>query len=468
MLNRTKKLISIACSAVLAVSILSGCSNNGSSETTDKNETTAAKADAESTTSKGAENDETKDAEVTAGENANTDLSGEITQWVWGDYEIKGAMDFNQYYPNIKVNYVTIASDEYEQKLQSTAASGAEMPDVVNLEMGPRGMLLNLDIWERLDAAPYNLNPDDLVDFALPLISNQAGEILSVQIDNCVGGFAYNRSLAEEYFGTQDPDEMEEMFSSIDAFVEKGKELADASGGKIVMFSGGGDALNSICALFTDEAWVIDGKLNLKPTLLPALEYIEKMYADGSLGTYEQWTPGWNASFATDDIMFYGAPSWFMTWTMKANDDSTGKWGFISPPGGGFNWGGTAYAIPKAAKEENKPLAWEYIKWFTMSPEGTACFVREQVTPTLYAPAIGTDVYAPNPDPYFGGQDVLSKLLEISENPQTKVRPMTEYDDTIDTTTRSVLLEMANGLSAADAIEKIEDEVVKIIPALSK
>ena len=35
---------------------------------------------------------------VTAAAEPNTDLSGEISIWVWGDYEEKGAMDFNQYY----------------------------------------------------------------------------------------------------------------------------------------------------------------------------------------------------------------------------------------------------------------------------------------------------------------------------------------------------------------------------------
>lgn len=61
---------------------------------------------------------------VTAAAEPNTDLSGEISIWVWGDYEEKGAMDFNQYYPNIKVNYVFIAQDEYPTKVQSAIVSG--------------------------------------------------------------------------------------------------------------------------------------------------------------------------------------------------------------------------------------------------------------------------------------------------------------------------------------------------------
>ena len=86
-------------------------------------------------------------------------LKGEISHWVWGDYEMKGASDFTLTYPNIKVNYVTIATSDYMKKLQTTAAAGGEMPDVANLEMTPRGTLVNLDIWENLDKAPSECEP---------------------------------------------------------------------------------------------------------------------------------------------------------------------------------------------------------------------------------------------------------------------------------------------------------------------
>ncbi len=74
---------------------------------------------------------------VTAMAEPNTELSGEISIWVWGDYEEKGAKDFNEYYPNIKVNYVFIAQDEYPTKLQSAIVSGLELPDIALLEMTP-------------------------------------------------------------------------------------------------------------------------------------------------------------------------------------------------------------------------------------------------------------------------------------------------------------------------------------------
>jgi ABC-type glycerol-3-phosphate transport system substrate-binding protein len=166
-------------------------------------------------------------AVLSAQSSDDKNLKAEITHWVWGDYEMKGAADFNQTYPNIKVNYVTIGSADYFKKLQTTAAAGGEMPDVANLEMTPRGALVNLDIWENLDKAPYNANRKELVPWSIPLITNAKGELVSIQIDNCVGGYTYNRALAKQYFGTDDPAKLEKIFTSWDVYLQKGKEVAD-------------------------------------------------------------------------------------------------------------------------------------------------------------------------------------------------------------------------------------------------
>lgn len=279
----------------------------------------------------------------------DTTLSGEITHWVWGDYEQKGASDFNKYYPNIKVNYVFVPQDEYTTKLQTAVASGLELPDVVNLEMTPRAMFLDFDAWERLDAEPYNLNKDELAPFSIPLITNPRGEITSVQIDNCVGGYVYNRELAKKYCGTDDPAEMEKLLPSLDSLVELSKKVAEQSGGQEFLYAGVDDAFMAAFGLYTTDAMVTDGKLTLDSSFLPAYEFCAKLVANNAVNKYMQWTPAWNTAFAQNNVVFWPGPSWYISFVVKANDpDSVGKYGFMTPPGGGFSWGGTSYSIPKS------------------------------------------------------------------------------------------------------------------------
>ena len=333
--------------------------------------------------------------------------------------------------------------------------------------MTPRGTLVNLDIWENLDKAPYNAKRSDLVPWSIPLITNSKGELVCIQIDNCVGGYTYNRPLAKKYFGTDDPVAMEKIFTSWDVYVQKGKELAEKSDGKVSLFSGPGDVYWAIYGMNTKEPFVKNGKLNMDSSIWPAYQLIEKLVKVGALGKYQQWTPAWNASFASNTVMFYPAPSWFITFVIRANDKmAKGKYGLISPPGGGFSWGGTAYAISKASK--NKAVAWQYIKWFTMSMEGTRGFVRQWSTPTLYLPSYSTDIYTSpaNKDPFFAGQNFLAKLIEISRNPNTMVRPMTPYDQAIADSNTVVLEMLGQGMSAQEAYQKLKQDIVEKVPEL--
>lgn len=400
--------------------------------------------------------------EVFAADAVNPDLKGEITIWSWGNYEKNGAADFSKFYPNIKVNFVMVPSSDYLKKIQIAVAAGGELPDVVQLEVIPRGKEFSLDAWERLDAPPYNLDKNDVVDWALSLITNQKGEVVCMQSDNCVGGYAYKRSLAKEYFGTDDPAALEKIFTSWDVYLEKGREVAKKSGGKVFLFSGTTDAFSAIEGLYTKEPFVKDNTLNLDTSILPTYKILAQLVKDGSIGKYQQWSPPWNASFGSNTVIFYGAPTWFVPFVIKANDKK-GDYGLLTPPEGGFSWGGTCYAIPKTGK--NKELAWAWIHWLTLTQAGAESFVNVHSVPTLYKKAYETELYS-KPDPYFAGQNILEKYLEIAKHPNTHSRALTEYDAIILETNGMILQQIEQGLSADEAYRKLKEEILKKVPEL--
>jgi len=396
-----------------------------------------------------------------------------INWWVWGDYEELGLWNFHTYHPNIVPHWVVMPTEDIVPRFQTVLAAGGEQPDVLNIEIADRAFLHSLDnVFHVLDDDPFNLDRSVLVDFAIPLMTNLQDQVLSVQIDNCVGGYVFNRELAREFFGTDDPDEMAAIFSTPQAFIDQAAIVNQMRGGEVVMFASAGDAFRAFSSLGVgSHAPVVinDTQLNIRYLFMDTLNIIEGLVAENMIGTFTDWTPPWFSSFATGDVIFYAAPTWFMSHVLKPNDpDGAGNWGFMRPPGGSFSWGGTSYAIPLGAP--NPMEAWTAIEWFTMTQEGAESFFYAHHTPSLFAPAYDTDLFLNNPDPFFAGQDVVALILEIAEDPNTRTRPLSPFDTTIIIDAAAfVWVEMVdNGMSAEDAVTFWEDQAIFLNSSLHR
>jgi len=393
----------------------------------------------------------------------NTKLKGEISWWVWGDYEIKGTQDWNKYYPNVKINFVAVPSDEFPERVLTAFSTGIDLPDVINIESAERGQFNNMDVWERLDAPPYNLNKNDILPIGIPLISNNKGEVVCSQIDNCVSGYLYDRNLMKKYFNTDDPEAVEKQFASIDDFIEKSKVVA--AGGDY-MFASPQDVWDCLGSLFK-EPLTNGTKLNTDNTIYPTYKIIEKLIANKAIGPYTMWASAWFTSFSSNKVLFYEGPAWFVSYVVRpADPDSTGKYGLMTPPGGGFNRGGTAYAIPK--KSKNKELAWEAIRWFTLSMEGSRSFFQAHDATTMYKPAYDIGLFVGKADPYFGGQNWVDKINKISVLPGTSAPVMGPYDFQIGRANQQALQDLVAGKTADEAYAHFLSVLKERAPELTK
>jgi len=395
---------------------------------------------------------------------ASGELSGTVVHWVWGDFEEVGAYRFNQYYPDIHIEYVIVPSGEILTRFQTALAAGAELPDIINIEIDHRAAMYSLEgVFYNLEASPFYLDRGVLVEWAVPLLTNPNDEILGVQVDNCVGGFLFKRNLALEFFGTDDPDELGQMFQTPEDYVYWSAHVYNESDGTVYMFSHGGDAFRAFSSLGDANAAPVvinDYQLNIRELFMPTLEIIEGLAANNAIGTMSGWSPAWFAAMGGDEVIFWPGPTWFISHIIRPNDeDGAGNWGLIAPPGGAFSWGGTAYSIPIGA--QNPYLAWRHIRWLTLSQEGAASFFSAHDTPTLYRPAYYTDLFDGNYDPFFRGQNVTAKLLDISMNPDTQSRPLSIFDGIMMGAAGPVWIEMIdNGMNAEDAMTLFEDEMI--------
>ncbi|MFC3799042.1 extracellular solute-binding protein [Cohnella sp. GCM10012308] len=363
-----------------------------------------------------------------------TQLSGTVKVWDWDEAFQKGMIaEFNKTYPNIKVEVTVVNPNDYLQKLQSGIASGSDVPDVILGESAYRGKLFDLGVLDNLEGAPYNFDKSTVLDFTIPYISNGKGEVIAVDQAITPAGFAYRRDLAKEYWGTDDPAELEKLISTWDDFIAKGKELKDKSGGKVLMLPGLGDAFIPLKGQ-NFAPYVNGNEVDLTAKVKEPLNRLFEMRDAGILGKNELWTPAWSASMAKGEFMFYPMAPWGPKWHISANDpDGSGRWGLVKAPEGGFTRGGTAVGIYKDSK--NKEAAWAFVQYAYLSDEGSAYNFKTFGNMTGSKSFYETHkdlIETPGPyDEFFGGQNLAKYFMEKIV-PDMKGEPQSKYDSVVD------------------------------------
>ncbi len=171
------------------------------------------------------------------------------------------------------------------------------------------------------------------------------------------GGWFYNRTLAKEYFGSDDPAFVGTLIADWDAFLAAARELKRRSDGKVFMISSISDLISPFYAIRT-HPWVEDDRFVFDPALLPAIELAKTLRDEGLDARAVEWTPSWYEGMKKKgNVFLYILPTWGLHYILKTNaPDAAGQWGLAAGPVSYFR-GGTWMGV--YAKSEKKELAWE-------------------------------------------------------------------------------------------------------------
>ncbi len=396
--------------------------------------------------------------------------SGVVTVWGWDETEILKD-HLATIYPNLTINYVTIAQSDLPQKIQTTLASGAQMPDIIQLEATTRGKMYSLNCWENLSAAPYNVDKNIFTIDQIPVSVDANGNLLGLPMGAVPSAMAYKRSLAKEYFGTDDPDALYQMFTTWNDYVEKGKEVNEKSNGTVKMFAGLSD-LYSVLIGQTIIPFTVGDKLNVEASLTPIFEQLIAIKQADVVDTLEQDSPALMASYADSTHIFYPCAQWSPRWILKPNDSRDGEWGLMELAGGAVNWGGGVYSIPTTAL--NKEGAFAVIKWLTMNPDSAVPRRDELQVFTAIKSVYADPNFYSRKDSFFGGEDIdkLFAYTIIPKMNETNVRPLNQYDvevrDAVSSALKTINASPDGNVDVGKLITQVENDILSMCPALSK
>ena len=382
--------------------------------------------------------------------------------WQWADQAFEPMAElFEAAHPDVDVQLVTVETTDYIAKLQIALTAGTDMPDIGALEIGWRGRLYDLDCWYDLEKE-FGFDSSVLFDYAKTLGTNSKGEVVSIQWDCDVACMAYKKDLAEQYFGTSDPEELYAMMPDWDAFLAKGKEVKEASGGSVYMLTGLGD-LKEVLFNQDQTPYIVDGKAELTTAFSGMFERMTQYRDAGIVDVLKPWSPPWFASFALDNHIFNPCATWFVKAAIDPNDpNGDGRWGLMKAPGGAYTWGGTALAVCKGSK--NPQLAWEFIKTALLTQEGWNISKDPVGYFTTVKQAYEEPEYTSWITRVTGDQDIGKLFFRDLQPEGIKIRPITSWDHIITETFSLVMEELMadEGMTAEDALARMIEEVSNI------
>lgn len=408
----SKRVLCFMIAVVMMAGIFAGCGGNNSSGA--QNSSAGASTAAASTAA----------ATEPAKSASPADLKGTATLWTWDKgTEDPTVAEFNKVYPNVKIDVLAVGYDDYINKVQTSVASGADIGDIILVEMGFRARLLNMDLLDDLTQAPYNVDPSKFLEYTTP-ITTYNGKMVGFEGNICAGGLAYKAPLAKQYLGSDDPAELEKMLNSWDAMVAKAKEVYEKSGGKVYLFHAWAD-IQEYFDCFGTEPWTKDNKpTDYLLNTMPAQRYKvlkEMMAANGfDKSISDHYTPAMNAAIGGDNHIIMNAATWTPAFVIQPNDkDGNGKWRIMEAPGGAYNMGGSLFGIWKGSK--NKGAAFAYINWAFGTKEGAEGNVKARGWFPPLKEFIDSHDFSKDSNEYFAPQNINDKFIK-QMSPKVKVR----------------------------------------------
>lgn len=270
---------------------------------------------------------------------------------------------YNEVYPNVKINFEVIPGTEHQQKVQAAVASGVDVPDIFTTKTDFIKMIVDSDkYYDNLLAEPYNAThlAENLEKYTVEIGTDKNGALRGLTWQCPAGAIYYRRSLAEKYFGTDDPDKVSQLFTDLDSIVEVARDLNNKSEGKVKLI-GAYDQLRGIYNSSLEKPFVVGNKINIDPMLIKYFE-VAKVFYDENL---DLKTMSSNANFAglmeNGEMFSLMSATWALNFQiMPVYPDTEGDWALASPPVP-FTMGGTWMGIYPGS--EHKEEAYTFINY---------------------------------------------------------------------------------------------------------
>lgn len=303
-------------------------------------------------------------------------------------------------------------------------------------------------------------------DYTKKILEDSNGVLKGVSWQSTPGVLIYNREIAKDMWGSDDPAEVQKHVSDWDTFYATGSELA-AKGYKLTA------TVNDSYRVYSNNVsskWVEDGKLNIDPQFKAWADAEKASYEAGQTTTGDLWDDEWSAGFYPDGKVFaYFGPAWLINFSMGQDDEKSiahaGGWGATEGPQA-FYWGGTW--ICAATGTDNPTLVADIMRKMTTDEtilkdivsKDSDCINNKNVLSSLASDdSFGFSV--------LGGQNPFGLFTENVE--KIDLSNLSAYDQGCNESFQKIMKDYFSGQYATydEAIEAFKQDVAIKYPAIT-
>ncbi|MBT9500386.1 MAG: extracellular solute-binding protein [Burkholderiaceae bacterium] len=322
------------------------------------------------------------------------------------DEIVKAAIPaWNRLHPGVEIKLVSRALTDHHTAMTTALSTSAHLPDVMAVEVGYLGRFAQGGGLEDLSRAPYSIAQyqNRFVAYAYQQATNRRGQVVAAPTDIGPGTLLYRSDLLTKA-GVGEA----ELTRSWEGYVAAGVKIKAATGAYLMAHARDMKDIVIRTGIQPGEGLFFDSRSNVlvnTPRFARAFELARQVRQNKLDAKVNAWSSDWTEGFKRGGIATQMMGAWLAghlnTWLAP---DTRGLWRAAQLPEGAFAaYGGTFYAIPRAASAAQKPMAWEFIKLMTLTRElQLGAFKAQDAFPALLETF--DDPFFEQPIAFLGGQ----------------------------------------------------------------
>lgn len=383
--------------AAMVMSSLAGCSGSGNSAdpagSADSGKETASQAAPEGT--------ESGSDEVV------------LTMWYWKNSIREDLIaQVSEQFPGVTIKAELFSADDIEEKINTTIASGGELPDLLPMDDWIANLLQYPDMFVNLYDAPCNAKEieDQYVEWKWKRAETVDGKLIALPMDIGPTCMFYNAGLFEEAGLPAEPADVAAAMSTWEDAYAAAEKLQAATP-DVKMFDFMGHLF--VAALGQQSQHMIDEQGNfiadqdhIREAFMTAVEGKPYVY-----GGDTEWSSEWAASLNNGDVAAFVGAVWMKPELQDAAPDTAGQWRVTTAPGGAGNVGGSSIGITKDCK--NVETAYKVLTWMTNTENQVKSLEQLGLFPSLISalddPALMYE------EEFFGNQVVNEYFIKAAK-----------------------------------------------------